>query len=152
MISCKAQFVSMVSCDMRSRQHQINCNQCLATFHGGMDRFKSYLLKEGASFSGAELVAIMDSFKDPLHSHLKSEPPAIVALAEYNTPDTPIDILGIADAAGKSTQPPFWVSNLKVELISYFRKEASHIRLLVQHSARVLFEYGDRQLRRRHVA
>ncbi|KAI0383473.1 hypothetical protein F5Y04DRAFT_278650 [Hypomontagnella monticulosa] len=70
-------------------------------FYGGMERMKKYLEEKGVDFSASELITIMDSFKEPLHSHLKSEPPAIVALAEYNTPDTPIDILGIAEAAGK---------------------------------------------------
>lgn len=66
-----------------------------------MDRFKAYLQKEGANFSPTELISIMDSFKDALLSHLKSEPPSIVALSKYSTPENPIDILGIADAAGK---------------------------------------------------
>lgn len=66
-----------------------------------MARFKAYLQKEGANFSATELTSIMDSFKDALHSHLKSEPPSIVALSKYSTPENPIDILGIADAAGK---------------------------------------------------
>lgn len=43
----------------------------------------------------------MDSFKDALHSHLAAEPPTIVRLAKYHTPETPIDILAIAGAAGK---------------------------------------------------
>lgn len=66
-----------------------------------MDRFKAYLHKEGDNFSATELISIMDSFKDALHCHLKSEPPTIVALSKYSTPENPIDILGIADAAGK---------------------------------------------------
>ncbi|KAI1846189.1 hypothetical protein JX265_010566 [Neoarthrinium moseri] len=70
-------------------------------FYSGMDRMKDYLVKEGPDFSATELIAIMDSFKEPLHNHLKAEPSAIVALAKYSTPENPIDILGIADAAGK---------------------------------------------------
>ncbi|CAJ2506592.1 Uu.00g077780.m01.CDS01 [Anthostomella pinea] len=70
-------------------------------FQGGMDRMKDYLLQKEADFSGDELIAIMDSFKQPLHSHLKAEPGAIVALAKYSTSDHPIDILAIAGAAGK---------------------------------------------------
>ncbi|GAB1310233.1 Iron-sulfur cluster repair protein DnrN [Madurella fahalii] len=93
-------------------------------FHGGMERFRNYLLDKGAGFSGTELVAIMDEFKEPLHSHLKAEPAAIVALARYNTPDTPIDILGIAEAAGKkqvnlsfmfNTLPVFFLNMETVE-------------------------------------
>ncbi|KAK0734118.1 hypothetical protein B0T26DRAFT_635089 [Lasiosphaeria miniovina] len=56
-----------------------------AAFHGGMGRFKGYLLEEGAGFSGTGLMAIMNSFKEQLHSHLKAEPPAIVALAKHST-------------------------------------------------------------------
>ncbi|KAH7320729.1 hypothetical protein B0I35DRAFT_450450 [Stachybotrys elegans] len=70
-------------------------------FYGGMDRMKAYLQSEGANFSAAELIIIMDSFKDALHSHLAAEPPAIIDLARYSTPENPIDILGIAEAAGK---------------------------------------------------
>ncbi|KAJ8114178.1 hypothetical protein ONZ43_g4965 [Nemania bipapillata] len=70
-------------------------------FHGGMERMKAYLQHEGANFKADELIAILDSFKDALHSHLKAEPPSIVALRQYSTAQRPIDILGIADAAGK---------------------------------------------------
>ncbi|KAK7757108.1 hypothetical protein SLS62_000655 [Diatrype stigma] len=70
-------------------------------FYGGMERMRKYLLEKGGAFSGTQLVAIMDSFKEPLHDHLKAEPGAIVALAKYSTPENPIDILGIAGAAGK---------------------------------------------------
>ncbi|KAK3695166.1 hypothetical protein B0T22DRAFT_454530 [Podospora appendiculata] len=73
-----------------------------AAFHDGMARFKAYLTAStSAAFSGAELVRIMDSFKDPLYAHLKSEPGTIVALARHITPEQPVDILGIADRAGK---------------------------------------------------
>ncbi|KAI0482645.1 hypothetical protein GGR56DRAFT_620916 [Xylariaceae sp. FL0804] len=70
-------------------------------FQGGMEKMKAYLLEKGGSFSAAELIAIMDSFKEPLHAHLKAEPAMIVALAEHSTAERPIDILGIAGAAGK---------------------------------------------------
>ncbi|KAK9418954.1 putative Hemerythrin-like domain-containing protein [Seiridium unicorne] len=72
-------------------------------FYGGMDRMKEYLTTNGNGngFSSTELISIMDSFKEPLHSHLSAEPPAIVALAKYNTVERPIDILAIANAAGK---------------------------------------------------
>lgn len=70
-------------------------------FYSGMERMKRYLLDKDDKFGSTELIAIMDSFKESLHSHLKAEPGAIVALAKYSTPDNPIDILGIADAAGK---------------------------------------------------
>jgi hemerythrin-like domain-containing protein len=70
-------------------------------FYGGMDRMRAYLQDRGQEFIAAELINIMNSFKDALHSHLAAEPPAIVALARYNTAENPIDILGIADVAGK---------------------------------------------------
>lgn len=70
-------------------------------FQTGMIRFKNYLLDVVGDFDGAEIVRIMDSFKDPLYRHLKSEPDEIVALAKYSTPERPVDILAIADAAGK---------------------------------------------------
>lgn len=100
-------------------------------FFGGMERMKKYLLDNGTDFSSTELIAIMGSFKEPLHSHLKAEPSAIMALAKYSTQDNPIDILGIADAAGKKT---------------------GQLRLHVQHAAGLLPKYGDGQVRRRHVA
>ncbi|KAI0509176.1 hypothetical protein F5B22DRAFT_617962 [Xylaria bambusicola] len=83
-----------------------------ATFFGGMGRMKAYLQQEGANFNGDELIAILDSFKDALHSHLKAEPPAIVALKEYSTAERPIDILGIADAAGKKQVNMSFVLNV----------------------------------------
>ncbi|RYP20419.1 hypothetical protein DL765_002795 [Monosporascus sp. GIB2] len=55
-----------------------------ATFHGGMERMKAYLEKKRANFLAAELIAILDSFKDALYSHLKAESPSIVALKQYN--------------------------------------------------------------------
>ena len=73
-----------------------------------MDCFKTYLTTNPdditSPFSATELISITDSFKDPIFNHLKSKPDIIVGLAKYNTPETPetpIDILGIADAAGK---------------------------------------------------
>lgn len=82
-------------------------------FYGGMGRMKEYLQSKGADFSSTELLSIMGSFKDALHSHLKSEPLAIVALAKYSTVERPNDILGIADTAGKkqvNTLPVFFLN------------------------------------------
>jgi hypothetical protein len=70
-------------------------------FHGGLEKFKNYLVEKGTNFSGSELVAIMDSFSKALHDHLKEEPPTIAALAKYNTTETHIDIIGLALEAGK---------------------------------------------------
>lgn len=74
-------------------------------FQTGMKRFKDYLLDVGAEFESDELIGIMESFQDPLYRHLKAEPDEIVALAKHSTPERPIDILAIADAAGKSMKP-----------------------------------------------
>lgn len=73
-----------------------------------MNRMKTYLQDKGFRFSNTEvletteLLEIIDSLKGQLHHHLKSEPPAIAALARYNTAEKPIDTLRIADTAGKS--------------------------------------------------
>ncbi|KAK8043493.1 hemerythrin HHE cation binding domain-containing protein [Apiospora rasikravindrae] len=73
-----------------------------ALFHDGMERFKAYLVKEGADFAPASLLAIMASFMAELHAHLAAEPASIVALARHSTPERPVDILAIADAAARS--------------------------------------------------
>jgi hypothetical protein len=73
----------------------------IATFHGGLENFKNYLVEKGTSSSGSELVEIMDTFSKALHDHLKEEPPTIAALSKYYTPETPIDIVGLALEAGK---------------------------------------------------
>lgn len=70
-------------------------------FYGGMEQLKKYLLDKGAEFSSREVIRIMESFQEPLYSHLKAELGEIVALAQYNTPEKPVDILGIANTAGK---------------------------------------------------
>lgn len=43
---------------------------------------------------------------EPLYKHLKAEPGVIVGLAKYSTAERPIDILGIADTAGKHLSTP----------------------------------------------
>ena len=59
-----------------------------------------------------ELIAIMDSFSEPLFTHLKAEPPSIVALSRYNTPETPIDIVKMALEAGKKSVTLGFVFNV----------------------------------------
>ncbi|KAJ8069861.1 hypothetical protein OCU04_000274 [Sclerotinia nivalis] len=73
-------------------------NEFAAAFHDGLERFRSYLKEKGPDFSSQELIQIMYSFTEPLYSHLKEEPQTI---SQYNTPETPIDILAIAAEAGK---------------------------------------------------
>ncbi|KAH9907778.1 hypothetical protein F4778DRAFT_777157 [Xylariomycetidae sp. FL2044] len=79
------------------------------TFHGGLNRMDRYLAETGASaaaaaeeFSAAELLVILDDFKELLHSHLRAEPPMIAALAEYSTDEHPLDTVGIFKSAGKA--------------------------------------------------
>ncbi|KAI8623983.1 hypothetical protein F5Y19DRAFT_481121 [Xylariaceae sp. FL1651] len=40
-------------------------------FYGGTDRIKEYLQSKGSRFFNIELLGIMDSFKEALHSHLE---------------------------------------------------------------------------------
>lgn len=80
-------------------------------FQTGMQQFKAYLQDVGAGFDSGEMIRNIDSFKGPLHKHLSPEPGKIVALAEYSTPENPIDILAIADAAGKSTNAFVFISS-----------------------------------------
>ncbi|KAF3760426.1 hypothetical protein M406DRAFT_269067 [Cryphonectria parasitica EP155] len=92
-------------------------------FSTGLTRFKTYLVDKGADFDSDELISILDSFKDPLYDHLKSEPGQIVALSKYNTKEHPIDILAIADAAGKKVVTiPFLFSTLPV----FFLNQETH--------------------------
>ncbi|KAF7531410.1 hypothetical protein G7054_g8940 [Neopestalotiopsis clavispora] len=81
-------------------------------FYGGLDQMASFLADKGSEFNPTELLSIMDSFKEPLRSHLAAEPSAIVDLAKYSTPERPIDILGIADAADFmfNTLPVFFLN------------------------------------------
>ncbi|RWA06358.1 hypothetical protein EKO27_g8755 [Xylaria grammica] len=70
-------------------------------------------MHEHEAFYG--LLNIMDSFKEPLHNHLKAEPPAIAALAKFSTAEKPIDILGIAETAGrKQVNLSFMLNTLPV--------------------------------------
>lgn len=70
-------------------------------FYGGMEELKKYTLDRGADISSREVIRIMESFQEPPYSHLKAEPRELVALAEFNTLERPVHILGIADAAGE---------------------------------------------------
>lgn len=72
-----------------------------AAFHGGLERFKTYLLEKDTEFSPTELISIMDSFMQPLYEHLKAEPQTIVDLSRFSTVEKPIDIVALALQAGK---------------------------------------------------
>ncbi|KAK8911036.1 hypothetical protein QC760_000098 [Botrytis cinerea] len=93
-----------------------------AAFHDGLERFKSYLQEKGPSFLSEELIQIMDSFSEPLYNHLKEEPQIIADLSQYNTPETPIDILAIAAEAGKKQVNIFFLFN--VFLIFFLNMES----------------------------
>lgn len=54
----------------------------------------------------------MDSFAEPLYTHLKAEPPLILTLSRLNTPQTPIDIVAMALEAGKKSVTPAFVFNV----------------------------------------
>ena len=54
----------------------------------------------------------MDSFSEPLYDHLKAEPQSILALARFNTPQRPIDILKMALEAGKKSVTLSFVFNI----------------------------------------
>ena len=85
-----------------------------AAFHNGMEVFKNYLLglaNHEADFSHTRLITIMDSFSEPLYSHLRSEPEAIVALSRFSTPQHPIDLAKIALDAGKKSVTVNFVFN-----------------------------------------
>jgi hypothetical protein len=96
----------------------------IAEFHGGLQNFKKYLQEPESNFSGTKLVSIMDSFSKALYNHLKEEPPTIVALSKYNTPKTPIDIMGLALEAGKKqVSVGFLFSILPVYFLNMESKE-----------------------------
>ncbi|MCJ1475920.1 hypothetical protein MMC13_004584 [Lambiella insularis] len=97
-----------------------------ATFHDGLDRFKAYLLTltgKEADFSASKLIEIMESFAKPLYDHLAAEPDAIQALARFETPEKPIDIVAIALETGKKVVNldytlnclPMFMLNMEVE-------------------------------------
>ncbi|KAK6856484.1 hypothetical protein PG995_006671 [Apiospora arundinis] len=57
------------------------------------------------------LQALLETHRGKLHSQLSAEPSAIVALAVYNTAENPIDILGIAETAGKKQVKLYFMLN-----------------------------------------
>ncbi|MCJ1395640.1 hypothetical protein MMC18_008526 [Xylographa bjoerkii] len=81
-------------------------------FHDGLERFKIYLLQHEADFSHAALIAIMDSFSEPLYSHLQSEPQSLLALSRFSTPERPINLVDIALKAGKKSLTISFVFNI----------------------------------------
>ena len=77
----------------------------IAAFHSGLDHFKTYLssLKSESDFKPIHLLEIMDSFSEPLYTHLAAEPKALVALARFSNPDRHFDLAEIAKETGKKS-------------------------------------------------
>jgi hypothetical protein len=54
-------------------------------------------------FQPVRFLEIMDSFSEPLYSHLKSEPQALLALSRFSTPENQFDLTKIAVETGKKS-------------------------------------------------
>ena len=99
---------------------------CIAIFHDGLERFKSYLIglsgKE-SKFSATQLIEIMESFSKPLYDHLAAEPGSIVALRRFASVEKPIDIVALSIETGKKVVTfdyainclPMFILNMEVE-------------------------------------
>ncbi|KAK0118896.1 hypothetical protein ONS95_007768 [Cadophora gregata] len=74
-----------------------------SSFHEGLKSFKNYLtsLKMPTDFRPIKLLSIMDTFSQPLYSHLASEPQAILALSRFASPERQFDLLKIEHEEGK---------------------------------------------------
>lgn len=74
-----------------------------ASFHAGLKSFKDYLstLRSPTELKPAKLLSIMDSFSQPLYSHLASEPQAILALSRFASPERHFDLMKIEQEEGK---------------------------------------------------
>ena len=71
-----------------------------------MDEFKAYLTGlagREAEFDAATLIKIMDSFKEPLYKHLQHEPVMLAELSRFSSPDKPLDLVKMAESAGKKS-------------------------------------------------
>lgn len=58
----------------------------LAAFSEGLQKFKDYVdsrLAHPSSYSGLELISVLDSFGEVLASHLEHEPPKMASLGQY---------------------------------------------------------------------
>jgi hypothetical protein len=75
-----------------------------AAFHAGLKNFKDYfaILKNAESdFKPTSLLEIMDSFSEPLYTHLAAEPQALLALSRFASPDKQFDLVQIEREQGK---------------------------------------------------
>lgn len=66
-----------------------------AAFHAGLKSFKDYfatLKNPESDFKPTSLLKIMDSFSEPLYTHLAAEPQALLALSRFASPDKQFDL------------------------------------------------------------
>ena len=93
-----------------------------AAFHGGLESFETYLLNitdYESGFQPTRLLEIMDSFSEPLYTHLASEPQSLLALSRFSTPEQPFDLVKMALEAGKkSVSMDFAFNTLPVFLLN----------------------------------
>jgi hypothetical protein len=71
-----------------------------------MENLYSYLTKISScesEFRSQELLDILDSFSEPLYSHLSSEIESLLALSRFSTPEKPFDLVKMALEAGKKS-------------------------------------------------
>lgn len=86
-----------------------------AAFHSGLETFKTYLsnvTNHELVFQPAKLLEIMDSFSEPLYTHLASEPQSLLALSRFSTPEKPLDLVKMALEAGKKSVTTDFVLNI----------------------------------------
>jgi len=80
------------------------CTIFTAAFHAGLKTFKDYfsgLKSRESDFKSTRLLEIMDSFSEPLYTHLVAEPQALLALSRFASPDRKFDIVKIEQEQGK---------------------------------------------------
>ncbi|CAF9935486.1 hypothetical protein IMSHALPRED_010244 [Imshaugia aleurites] len=100
-------------------------------YHRDLQTLKNYLLtfehfrNPATDFSPSHLLALNDKIALPLHAHLASVPPSILALSRFSTPEHPFDPLAIDRAVELSDDKktttyifnvlPVWLLNVESE-------------------------------------
>jgi len=75
-----------------------------AAFHAGLKSFKDYfatLKYPQTHFEPMKLLEIMDTFSEPLYTHLTAEPQALLALSRFASPERQFDLVKIEREQGK---------------------------------------------------
>lgn len=95
------------------------------TFHAGLKALKDYLtsLATPSNFKPTHLLSILDSFSQPLHAHLASEPQAFLALSRFVSPEKQFDLVKIEQEEGKKAVSldfainvlPIFMNNMETE-------------------------------------